>query len=74
MIASLLLYIVCAGFLFAGMSAFHHKEIALSGWMLLFAYLAGKKASELSSGDEGLTSIMFLVGALSIPLLIFLAI
>jgi len=45
-------------------------DIIMGAWIIVLAIFAGGKASQMGSGDDWLISVIFLVGIVSVPIII----
>jgi len=47
-------------------------DIIMGAWIIVLAIFAGGKASQMGNGDDWLISVVFLVGIVSVPIIIII--
>lgn len=45
-------------------------DIIMGAWIIVLAIFAGGKASQMGNGDDWLISVIFLIGIISVPIII----
>jgi len=48
-------------------------DIVMGAWIIVLAIFAGGKASQMGNGDDWLISVIFLIGIISVPVIIIIS-
>lgn len=63
------MYLLFVALLVLGLGVMQHS-MAMGAWIIVFAIYAGGKAAQMTDGDDWIMSILFLIGIISVPVII----